>query len=362
MAWQATFSGGEMVKIENYLKEEIISGKDTLKAEEPSNILYDSSTNTLYLDSLTLKQKIAQMIVAYENEDKKVLQDMFIGGIHLKTKANKSEYIETINGLQNGAIIPFFFTVDLEGCSNPFENFQIFSDARDIKNKEEAYQLGYEHGKLLKEMGFGINFAPVVDLEDNIWNCRNFNGNPDEISEKADSYIDGLQANGIIATAKHYPGKTLIVRDPHKYLVYATIEERDMLPFDKAIGDNVSAIMISHLIVNGSLDSQLKPSVTSQDLVDSLKAKFKGLIVTDEINMVGLKNYYGDDIDRMFVDVFKANNDLILDFDRDPKQINRMISVVEKAVRNNDISKERIDHSVVKILNAKGINVKRGFK
>ncbi len=336
-----------------------ISRMKPLHVKEPNNIRFDKSTNTLYLNSLTLKQKIAQMIITYgkeENADE--LRRMLIGGVHLGAKLTKDYFISTIDKFQNDSIIPFFVTIDLEGCGNPFENFKKFPSLREIKTEEAAYKVGEEEGKLLKELGFSINFAPVVDLQDTIWNCRNFVGTPEEISKKSAAYITGLQENGIIATSKHYPGKTLIIKDPHKYLVYASIDNKDLLPFENSIRNNVSAIMISHLIVNGSVDSKGKPSVVSESLVSDLRNKFAGLIITDGISMLGLKNYYND-INQMYIDLFKADNDLILNFDTDTKSLYNMISMIEAAVKNGVISEERINDSVVRILNAKGINVNR---
>ena len=335
-----------------------IAKSKPLDIEEPKNIIFDKSRNAIYLNSLTLKQKIAQMIITYgKEEDKDILQKMFIGGIFLGAKPTKEDFIETINYFQNGTIVPFFVATDMEGCGNPFENFQDFPTLREIETKEEAYQVGYEEGKLLNELGFNINFAPVVDLTDTIWNCRNFVGTPKEISEKAINYVNGLQENGVIATSKHYPGKALSIKDPHRFITYATIDRNDILPFETAIENNVSAIMISWVIVNGSVESQGKPSGVSEKLVSGLRNKFTGLIITDEINMLGLKSYYHNNIDAMYVSLFKADNDLILNFNSDPKELYHMISVIENAVKNGEISEERIDLSVIRILNAKGINV-----
>jgi beta-N-acetylhexosaminidase len=325
--------------------------------EEPKNVIFDKSTNTIYLNSLTLKQKIAQMIVTFDSpKNKDMLQKMLIGGIHLGSKPTKKDFIDTINYYQDGATIPFFFTADMEGCINPFENFQKFPSLREIKDKEEAYRVGFEEGKLLKELGFSINFAPVVDINDTIWNCRNFLGSIEEIGEKASYYIKGLQDNGIIATSKHYPGKTLVIKDPHKHVVHAYIEKDDILPFIKTIENNVSAIMISHIIADGYVNSDSYPSVASKKLVEELRKNFPGLIITDEIRMLGLKDFYKD-LDQMYIDVFKAGNDLILNFDTDPWGLYHMICVIENAVKNGEISEERINLSVIKILKAKGISV-----
>ena len=338
-----------------------------LEIKEPDNILFEKSAypvfnrsiNILYLDSLTLRQKIAQMIITSDRiDDKEALANLLIGGVYIDTKATKQEYIDSINNIQDNAIIPFFITTDMEGCINPFSSFQDFPAFKDIKTAKEAFSAGYEEGRLLKELGFSINFAPVVDLEDTIWKCRSFSGTPQEISEKAIAYINGLQENGIIATAKHYPGKTLDVNDPHSHLVYASLDRNDLLPFESSIKDNVSAIMISHIIVNGSADSESRPSVVSKNLVIDLKNRFSGLIITDDINMHGLTNFYSNK-EQMYIDLFKAGNDIILYLNTNIKNVEYLISVVENAVKNGEISEEKIDDSVARILGAKGILVIR---
>jgi len=323
------------------------------------NIIYDKTQNVVYLDSLTLRQKIAQMIITYEkNENKEILQKLNIGGIHLGAKSSPQEFVDTIDSYQDGAIIPFFITVDMEGCLNPFENFQHFPSSREMETKEDACRFGYKQGELLKELGFSINFAPVVDLEDTIWNCRNFLGSPEEVMKKAVYYTEGLQSRGILATAKHYPGKTLSIEDPHEHIVYATLDDNDLLPFEESIKNNVSIIMISNIIADGTIDSENKPSVVSEEVVNNLRGKFNGLIITDDIRMLGLRKYYSN-VDEMYVDLFKAKNDIILNLNIDPNNLYHMISVVEKAVNDGIISEERIDDSIVRILNMKGIEVIR---
>ena len=89
--------------------------------------------------------------------------------------------------------------------------------------------------------------------------------------------------------------------------------------------------MVSHIITSGEIISEGMPSVASKKVVDDLRKNFDGLIITDEIHMLGLKNFYGT-IDEMYVGVFKAGNDVVLNFDNNPNEIYRMIQVV-KAVR-----------------------------
>ena len=325
-----------------------VGSDKSVALEEPSLVVS--------LDSLTLSEKIAQMIITYGDEQNRDrLQSMNIGGVYLGKKPTKFAFIHSVKYLQQGATIPFFVAIDLEGCETPIESVD-FPAPNEIKTNEEAYLTGVRAGILLKELGAHINLAPVVDLEDTIWNCRSFIGSPEEISEKAQAYIAGIQEQGIIATAKHYPGKTLSIDDPHHFIVSATIDRDDLMPFERAIDQGVSAIMVSHLIVNGEVDSEFKPAVVSEKLIRNLRNKFPGLIISDDIHMRGLSNLYSNN-GQKYVEVFKAGNDLILNLDTNIAGIEHMLAVVEKAVRNGEIDEKMIDDSVTRILNAKGIKV-----
>ena len=297
------------------------------------------------------------MIIAYDKEgNEEYMQKNFIGGVHVADKGAKENYIADIRQLQQGAVIPLFITTDMEGCINPFETFRHFPSLKTIGNEEDAHKIGREQGKLLKEIGFNMNFAPVVDLEDIIWKCRCFSGTPNEISGKATAYIKGLQEEGIIATAKHYPGNTLVIKDPHINKVIAVITDKDIFPFNEAIKTNVSAIMVSHLVVRGLANSNKMPASVSPSVIGHLKNDFTGLVVTDDIMMHSLKIYYPN-FDELYINLVEAGNDLILNFNTKPEKIDHMINVLENAIKNGRISEDRIDASIIKILNAKGINV-----
>jgi beta-N-acetylhexosaminidase len=315
--------------------------------------------NVIHLDNLTLEQKIAQMVITHGGtHNREAWQRMQLGGIHLFAMESEELFTYVINDFQEGMTIPFFVTADLEGCWNPFANFYDSVSVSDINSTEDAYQKGLVDGELLSRMGFTINFAPVVDLDDKIWGCRSFPGDEQRISELAESYIFGIQEQGLIATAKHYPGKTLVVLDPHQELVVAEIESEDLYPYEYlSTGDRVRSFMVSHIIAFGDVHSQGIPSVVSSDIIGPLKEDYSGLIISDDTMMLGLRNFY-DDVDQLYVDVFAAGNDLVINFDEDPNEIYRMITVVEEAVNRGEISEEQIDNSVRKILTAKGFVVK----
>ncbi len=321
--------------------------------EQPEIVIVDGK---IELDSMTLEQKIAQMVVVHGGLwNIEPWLNMQLGGIHLFALEKADLYKEIIAEFQEGSQIPLFVTIDFEGCWNPFSNFKDSISVSDIVEVGQAFQKGSEEGKYLQELGFTINFAPVVDLDDQIWDCRSFPGGKEEVALLAEAYVLGLQSQGMIATAKHYPGKTLVVKDPHKFLVSASISEEDLYPYQE-LSDSVKSAMVSHLIVTGAVDSEGIPSVVSSSAIGELKREFKGLIISDEINMLGLKDFYSS-LDEMYVAVFKSGNDVILNFNEDPNEIQHMIEIVVEAVEKGEISEEKIDNSVRKILELKGFEV-----
>lgn len=321
---------------------------------EPGKI--QISDNTIILDSLSLEQKISQMVVvAGGTHNMLAWKRMSVGGIHLFAKENEKVFEDTITQFQDGMPIPFMVTVDLEGCHNPFSHFKDFIASSNVENNEQAYEKGVVEGEFLKRLGFTLNFAPVVDLDDQIWRCRNFPGSVEKVSVLAKSYIEGLETTGIISTAKHYPGQTLTSFDPHKFIVAAQIQEADIFPYTY-LSDVVDSIMVSHIITTGSVDSFGIPAVSSSSVIRDLKREFNGLIISDEINMLGLKDFYPT-LDDMYISVFVAGNDIVLNFNEDPNEVYRMIEVIADAVRSGVIKPEQIDVSVTKVLEAKGFVV-----
>ncbi|PIN76432.1 hypothetical protein COV17_02490 [Candidatus Woesearchaeota archaeon CG10_big_fil_rev_8_21_14_0_10_36_11] len=323
---------------------------------QPQPLVVDG---TIDLDDLTLEQKIAQMMVVLGiTYNMGAFKKMQLGGIHLHAMKSEDEMRSIITYFQESLEIPFFVTVDLEGCVSPFAYFKEFQSVNEVTSLGESFQKGKTEGKYLSDIGVNVNFAPVVDLHDEIWNCRSFQGTKEDVSELANAYILGLQDEGVIATAKHYPGKTLVIKDPHKFLAAAEITGDDLYPYESLIDKNsVKAIMVSHLITFGEVNSEGKPSDASQRIISGLQRTFDGLIVTDEINMLGIKNFYKS-LDEMYIEVFNAGADIVLNFQNDPNEVYHAITVIRDAVDGGIISEERIDASVRKILTAKGFVVK----
>ncbi len=319
----------------------------------------DKMEKEINLSNMNLQEKIGQLtIVKPKKLDKRYLEELYIGGIFLNKGKTKEDYSETIKFYQNNSKIELFVATDMEGYWNPFNEFYKSKNFGEINSKQEAHELGKEHGEILKELGFNLDFSPVVEIRNNVWIGRSFNGSSKEISEKILGYIEGLHSEEIMATAKHYPGGNL-VKNPHliKYKINSTKQELFM--FDTAINSGVDLIMVGHPIIYGELNSKGKQATISPEIIQPLKKKFDGLIITDAVTMMALRISYLFNFKKTYPDLILAGNDIILDTHRNSgyRAIKRRISELEKAVKEGRISEKRIDESVKRILEAKGYEI-----
>jgi len=320
---------------------------------ETNNIKLEN--NNIDFNSLTLKQKIAQMIVV--RGDDKIDPDFTnqnVGGIFLDRQKSEEDYIKIISKNQNNSKIKLFVTTDMEGAWNPFTIFTQFPSFSEINSSEEAYKTGLDEGLLLKRIGFNLNFAPVAEYSDKSYGGRAFLGNKSEIKSKLKSYITGLQKN-TLGTCKHFPGKGMI-NNLHLITDKENITNDDLELFNDCINNNISSIMIGHQITEGKIESFGKPSSVSKEVISSL-GNFSGLIISDEINMQGLKSLYKNKVD-IYRDLINSGDNVILDFDLDSKSLDKLTDSISKMVYNGTINGENINKSVKKILIAKGYKIK----
>ncbi len=330
------------------------NGNATLPSFEGIEI--NETSKTVNLDSMSTRQKAALMIVSTSYEEN-VSEDRIVGGVHLSAAESKEEFKTRIQGYRAGRPIEPLITVDLEGCITPADSFRYFKPFSQINTTEQAYELGREQGEFLSDIGVDINFSPVVDLEDSIWNCRSFPGSVEKVSDKSCSYIRGLHSEGIMATAKHYPGKTLTGKDPHHDMKHVNVSENDLLPFYSAMNCSVDAVMPSHQISDGVIDTNGEPADVSNRTRQMIRSEgFEGLIVSDAIDMGGLTKYYESD-DQRYIDAFRTN-DVILNVIGDVNDTVEIIDAVDEAVKEDRLDEKYVNRSVTRLLNAKGWTVK----
>lgn len=342
----------------NFVKKKIIFSLFFLLLINSCTFTVDNfnKVKEIKLEEMPLRDKIAQMmIIEGKIENLEKVSKLNIGGVFFFALEDYNEYVNLINRFQENSKHGLFVATDLEGCVNMLENVQSFKYFNEVENEQEAFELGRSMGALMKDLGFNLNFAPVLDLEDTIWNCRSFVGTTEEIAKKGLAFLEGLQGEGVMGTSKHFPGRTLNVADTHHREAYASISGDDLIPFYAAIEGNSNMIMVNHLVVNGEIDSNGLPSSLSLDVIRAIKGKgFNGFIVTDDLRMKGVSEGYDNKFE-IYIDAITAGNDLLLNvYENNP---DKAIDYIEKAVLEGRVDISKIDSAVVKILGKKGIIV-----
>jgi beta-N-acetylhexosaminidase len=317
------------------------------------------TNQTIKLSEMSLDEKIGQlMFVKTQGLDKRYLEDLHVGGIFLNQFNSQENYSKAINFYQDNSKIKLFVATDMEGYWNPFNRFYKSKNFGEINSEQEAFDLGKEQGEILNKMGFNLDFSPVVEVRNNVWKGRNFNGTKKQINEKISGYINGLHNQSILSTAKHYPGGSMI-KNPHLVKFKTEIFKEDLEYFDYAISRDVDFIMVGHPIVYGAIDSNGKQATISKEVIQPLREKFEGIIITDAVTMLGLRLSYFWNFKKVYPDLILAGNDIILDTHKSIqyKRLIRRRDELKKAVLQGKISQERIDESVKRILEMKGYKV-----
>ncbi len=226
------------------------------------------------------------------------------------------------------------------------------------RKPEYAYQEGVVTAKEMRALGFHIDFAPVMDVNNNpdnpIINVRSYGENPQMVADFGTQFIKGLQSEHIAATAKHYPGHGDTSTDSHLTLPYvnvgrARLESVELPPFKAAINAGVKVVMTSHIALpqmpSGDVPATLSPYLLRHLLRG--RYHFRGVIVSDALNMGGIVNEYwpGEAAWRAVdagVDILLLSPDLGLAY-----------QTVLDAVHDGRLSEMQIDQAVHRILELK---------
>jgi beta-N-acetylhexosaminidase len=344
---------------------------------------YSSATLKTYIPSvtvqrklseMTLREKIAQMIVSYSDgfeisesstefkRIKKLIQNEKIGGL-IFFKGNSIQEASLINQFQTLSETPLLISADFErGTAMRLNDGSLFPSNMGVgatRNPDLAYQMGLQIAKECRAIGVHQNYAPVMDVNNNpnnpIINVRSFGENPELVSQMGDAMIKGLQAGNVIATAKHFPGHGDTDIDSHSDLPVLNFDMTrlnsvELIPFISAINTGVKSVMIAHLSFPAVNNTPYLPSSLSEKLVNQLlinQLGFKGLVVTDALNMAGVTKHFSTK--NVALLCTEAGIDLILM----PQGETETINAIEAAVKNGSITVERINTSVTKILEAK---------
>jgi beta-N-acetylhexosaminidase len=275
------------------------------------------------------------------------------------------EAAELLNRLQKDSKLPLLFAADFErgvatrlmGTTNFPHAMAFGADGK----MEDAENFGRITAQEARAVGVHWNFFPDADVNSNpanpIINTRSFGEDPKQVGDLVTAYIKGAHEGGMITTVKHFPGHGDTATDSHLGVASVNVDKAhldsiELPPFRQAIAAGVDSVMVAHVTVP-ALDSDpnhvatISPTVVSDLLQKQLG--FKGLIVTDALDMAGLTHLFANDIGRAAVEAFKAGNDLLLI----PADLGASYDAMVKAVRSGEIPQARLDQSVLKILKIK---------
>ena len=348
----------------------ILVGLGTIQAQT----IPTSSRKQAWVDSLmttlSVREQIAQsfMAAAYTHSDEPnaalidLIQDMGIGGI-IFMQGNPTHQVTVNAAYQEKSKIPLLMATDAEwGLSMRLSQttrfpFQMALGA--LRDDGLIYQMGFEIGLQMRRLGLHVNFAPVIDINNNplnpVINYRSFGENRIRVTQKSIAYMKGLQAAGIMAVAKHFPGHGDTQTDSHYGLPIiehnrARLDSIELYPFQRLIQEGVDGIMMAHINVP-ALDStpKLAATLSKKIVTDLLKTEmgFKGLIFTDAMNMKGVTSGY--DLGEPELMAYLAGNDII-EFSLD---ISASIAQIEQAFKKGRLTSEQIDTKCRRILHQK---------
>lgn len=276
------------------------------------------------------------------------------------------ETVTLLNQLQQESKLPLLIAGDFERGVLPahlfgttvFPHAMAFGAAGNLAYAEEFGRITAQESRAL---GVHWNLFPVADVNSNpanpIIGTRAFGANPEQVGNLVAAYIRGARANGMLTTAKHFPGHGNTATDSHLAVAMVNddlehVRAVDLPPFRKAIGAGVDAVMTAHVRVLALDPDRSRVATTSPAIVTGLlknQLGFKGIVVTDALDMAALGSLYAKNPGRMAVDAFKAGNDVLTM----PSDLDASYRAILEAVHTGEIGRERLDASVLKILRAK---------
>ncbi|MDB0043559.1 serine hydrolase, partial [Flavobacteriaceae bacterium] len=322
-------------------------------------------------NSLSIDQKIGQLFTIWVatkqgpekmDEVSSIIKKNHLGGL-IFSLGNINDQAKYTNEFQSISKVPLLIGMDAEwGIGMRLDDafsFPYNMTLGALNDNSLIYKVGKRIGVHAKRIGVHINFAPVTDINTNpnnpIIGSRSFGEDKINVTMKSLSYLKGMQSEGIMGSAKHFPGHGDTSTDSHKTLPIINfsakrISDVELFPYKELIKNNLSTVMVAHMEVP-SLEKEPKmPSTLSKNIISKLlkkKLKFEGLVITDAMDMKGVvdfnKNQSAD------VSALLAGNDVLLM----PDDLDESTKSIKNAIKDGTITEKRLKYSVKKILMAK---------
>jgi beta-N-acetylhexosaminidase len=355
----------------------ILVGFSTLPADRfphPS-IEAEHLKNSPWVDSvmasLTLDQKIGQlfMVAAYSNMGskhrnsiEKLITEQEVGGL-IFMQGGPLREIDQYNRYQSISNIPLLVAMDAEwGPGMRLDSTIVYPRQMTlgaIKDETLVYNFGREVGRQLKRIGVHVNFAPVIDINNNpdnpVIGNRSFGEMRDLVARYGAAYTKGMQDEGVMACGKHFPGHGDTDVDSHKELPIiphdrARLDSVELYPFKHLVDAGIGSMMIAHLYMPKIDSTELQPSTLSKKIVTGILREdlgFEGLIFTDAMTMQGIAKYFEPGV--MDVKALQAGNDMLLF----PADVPIAITKIKEALESGELTLDQIEDKCRRILEAK---------
>jgi beta-N-acetylhexosaminidase len=290
-----------------------------------------------------------------------LIQNNYIGGL-IFFQGEPYSYANLNNRFQSTSKIPLLVGIDGEwGLAMRVNSTMAFPKQITlgaIQDNTLIYKMGGEIARQCKRLGIHLNFAPVVDINSNpnnpVIGYRSFGELRENVALKSSAYMKGMQNNQLLACAKHFPGHGDTQGDSHFTLPQVSctserLKNVELYPFQELINDSIKTIIVGHLQVPFY---DWRPATLSQNIITTLLKHdmgFKGLVITDALNMRGVRHGQGISSGEVDLQAFIAGNDILLYSENIPEGIRK----IKEAVAAGLIQQADIDARVRKILHAK---------
>ena len=337
----------------------------------PEFLTIESNWAEEQLAQMTLDEKIGQlfMVAAYSGKDEahfkeidELITQYHIGGL-IFFKGTPIKQAKLTNRFQKNAKIPLFIAIDGEwGLSMRLDSTvsygrQMMLGA--LPDSSLIYEMGRQIGQACNELGIHINFAPVIDVNNNpknpVINNRSFGEVKELVAKFGMMYMKGMQDYNVLACGKHFPGHGDTDTDSHKDLPiilheYGRLDSIELYPFKELIEEKLASIMVAHLYIPELDDTENQASTLSPKIINGLlrdSLGFEGLVFTDALNMKGVTKFY--EPGEVDVKAIMAGNDVLLF----PLNVPVAVNKIKEAISSGEITEEEIDEKCLRILKAK---------
>ncbi|KHE72625.1 beta-N-acetylhexosaminidase [Halobacillus sp. BBL2006] len=329
------------------------------------------------VSGMTIEERITQLLyvgiegTSLSTSEKQMISEGRVGGViflgrNITSSPQFKKLVEEVKNANSKNPTPLFLGVDEEGGTvsripNPMKKLPSSYRIGEENDADLAFTAGKLLAQKVKAFGLNMNFAPVMDINNNPGNQvigkRSFGDTPERVSRMGIPEMKGIKSEGIVPVLKHFPGHGDTSVDSHINLPVikkslSQINQFELIPFKEAINEGADAVMMAHILFP-ELDDQY-PATFSKTIIQNVlrkQSKFDGLVITDDMAMGAISKNFGTN--EATIRSIQAGSDMVLMTDTRNGNFNEVKNALLQAVKKGTISTEQINDSVARILRVK---------